>query len=512
MNLLRKGGLLLLSGVFLTIMLLPQKLFAEISAVDSYVAEWVIAFGGLNAGESAGVVIDNESNVYTAGFFQNAFTFGGGANDPTPIGQRDIFVAKTDKEGAFVWAKAIGSNNIDEGKAIAVDASGGAYVTGRFRGTADFDPNVGVANRTSTGDDDVFVMKLNADGTFGWANTFGGTTIDEGYGIAAGAASVVATGYFSGTADFEPATVGGTGVLTSTDFSRDIFVVNYDSADGALNWVNYVAGAGLNDRGNAVAIDAAGNVYVTGYFGNADTNFNPNGAPAVPEHASSRDVFVVKYTAAGVFQWVRAIGSTGSDVGNAIVVDGDGNVYVAGSFEGTVDFDADPDNAVELISAGSDDIFILALTANGAFKWARSVGGVESDQATGLALDEEGMLHVTGSFSSNVDFDPGDGVVLLASEGAQDTFAMLLNADGELQAAGRMGGAAADIGRGIAADSSGIYVSGSFAGPGDYDPSADEATLNTVGATDVFVVKLQRQATTGSAVGKSIYLPIVERE
>ena len=489
----------------------PQRLWAAVNAVDSYVAEWAIAFGGRDPGEGAGIGVDSASNVYIAGYFQNTFDFGGGDNNPVGIGQRDIFVAKTNKDGGFVWAKAIGSDNIDEAKALAVEDDGSTYVTGRFRGTADFDPNAGVANRVSVGDDDIFVMKLNPNGALAWANSFGGITTDEGYGVAVGANSVAATGFFSGTTDFDPANVGSADVLTSTAASRDIFVASYNSADGAFKWVNYVAGIGFNDRGDAAAIDAAGNVYITGYFGNADTNFNPKGAPAIPEHASNRDVFVVKYNPNGVFQWVYAAGSTGSDVANAIAVDDAGNVYITGSFENSVDFDPDPDASAELISAGSDDIFVVALKASGAFNWAKRIGGVGSDQGTDIALDAEGRLNITGSFSSNVDFDPGNGVTTLTSQGTEDAFAMILSAQGELEAAGQMGGAGSEIGRGIAADSNGVYVTGSFDGPGDYDPSADEALLTPVGTGDIFVVKLLQKAVTGNTVGKELYLPIVER-
>ncbi|MEZ4656775.1 MAG: hypothetical protein R2911_04315 [Caldilineaceae bacterium] len=490
----------------------PQRLWAAVAAVDSYVADWAVAFGGRDAGEGVGIGVDSASNVYTAGYFQNAFDFGGDVNNPVNIGQRDIFVAKTDKDGGFVWAKAIGSTNIDEAKAIAVDAGGGSYVTGRFRGTADFDPNAGIANRTSVGDDDIFVMKLNPNGTLAWANTFGGITTDEGYGIGIGANSVAATGFFSGTTDFDPANVGSADVLTSTAASRDIFVANYNSADGAFKWVNYVAGIGFNDRGNAAAIDAAGNVYIAGYFGNADTNFNPKGAPAIPNHGSNRDVFVVKYNPNGVFQWVYAAGGTGSDVANAIVVDDAGNVYITGSFENIVDFDPDPDGTTELISAGSDDIFLVALKPNGTLNWAKPIGGVGSDQGSGLALDAQGRLHLTGSFSSNVDFDPGNGVFTLTSLGAVDAFAAIFSAAGELEAAGQMGGAGSEVGRAIAADGNGIYVTGSFDGAGDYDPSGEEAALTPVGSSDIFVVKLQQQAVTGTSVGKVLYLPVIERD
>ncbi|MEZ4708965.1 MAG: SBBP repeat-containing protein [Caldilineaceae bacterium] len=503
--------LMILAVLMLLAVVYPQRLLAALAAVDSYVAEWAIAFGGRDAGEAASIGVDSASNVYTAGYFQNAFDFGGGDNNPVGLGQRDIFIAKTDKDGGFVWAKAIGSSNIDEAKSMAVDGNGDAYVTGRFRGTADFDPNAGVVNRSSVGDDDIFVMKLDANGALVWANTFGGITTDEGYGIGIGVNSVVATGFFSGTTDFDPANVGSADVLTSTAASRDIFVANYNSADGAFKWVNYVAGIGFNDRGDAADIDAAGNVYVTGYFGNADTNFNPKGTPAIPNHGSNRDVFVVKYDPNGAFQWVYAAGGTGSDVGNAIVVDDADNVYITGSFENTVDFDPDPDGAAELISAGSDDIFLVALKSNGAFNWAKRIGGVGSDQATGLALDDKGRLHVAGSFSSNVDFDPGDGVTTLTSLGATDAFAIILSIDGDLEAAGQMGGVGSEVGRSIAVDDSGIYVAGSFDGVGDYDPSREEAALTPVGSTDIFVVKLQQQAITGSAVGKALYLPVIER-
>jgi hypothetical protein len=137
-------------------------------------------------------------------------------------GNDDIFVSKLDKDGNFVWARAMGGSGDDIGRDIALDFDRNVYTTGRFQNTADFDPGLGgIFDLMSAGNDDIFVSKLDSSGGFVWAKAMGGSDNDLGFGIALGAGSVHTTGRFQGTADFDP----GPGIfnLMSTG-GDDIFV------------------------------------------------------------------------------------------------------------------------------------------------------------------------------------------------------------------------------------------------------------------------------------------------
>ena len=183
----------------------------------------------------------------------------------------------------------MGSTLSDNGASIAVDGSGNIYTTGTFTGTVDFDPGAGIANLISAGVEDIFVSKLDASGNFVWAKSMGGTSPDQGYSIAVdGSGNVYTTGYFLGTADFDPSV--GTLNITSIG-STDIFVSKLD-ASGNFVWAKGIGGA-TDDFGNSIAVDGSGNVYTTGYF-QETVDFDPNAGTANLSSVGGRDIFISK--------------------------------------------------------------------------------------------------------------------------------------------------------------------------------------------------------------------------
>jgi hypothetical protein len=183
---------------------------------------------------------------------------------------------------------------------VAVDSSGNVYATGHFIGTVNF----GAGNVTSTGGYDVFVTKLNASGAHQWTTTFGGTSADDGYGVAVDSSgNVYTTGYFQGTVNF------GAGNVTSAG-SADVFVTKLN-ASGTHQWTTTLGGTN-SESGWGVAVDSSANVYTTGYFqGTVDF-----GAGNVTS-AGSTDVFVVKLNSAGQAN-VAAAGGGGGGGGGGI--------------------------------------------------------------------------------------------------------------------------------------------------------------------------------------------------
>src|SRR5207245_7660598 len=124
-----------------------------------------------------GIAADSAGNVYTTGFFSGTADFdpGPGTFNVISAGGQDIFVSKLDTDGNFIWAKALGGNAQDIGFGIAVDGVGNVMTTGFFFGTADFDPGPGTFNLTSSGLFDTFVSKLYSSGNFVWPSDLGGT-------------------------------------------------------------------------------------------------------------------------------------------------------------------------------------------------------------------------------------------------------------------------------------------------------------------------------------------------
>ena len=244
------------------------------------------------------------------------------------------------------FAVTFGGTSYDVGYGIAVDSSGNSYITGYFTGTVDF----GGGDVTAAGSGDIFVLKLNSDGTFQWVKTYGGTLYDVGLGIAVDSSgNSYITGYFRGTVDFGGGDVTAAGIY-------DIFVLKLNSS-GTFQWVKTYGGT--SSDGDGIAVDSSGNSYITGFF-RGTVDFGGGDVTS----AGSEDIFVLKLNSSGTFQWVKTFGGTSTDYGNDIAVDSSGNSYITGYFEGTVDF-----GGGDVTSAGGADFFVLKLNSSG--------GGIE---------------------------------------------------------------------------------------------------------------------------------------
>jgi len=310
--------------------------------------------------------------------------------------------------------------------------------------------------------------------------------------------NVFVTGSVQGTADFDPGP--GTVNLTSTG-GRDVFLAKYGPT-GALVWAKAMRGADSASvgQGAAVAVDPAGNVYLSGTV-TGTVNFSPPGRdsqlPPVPEGAvvsapGRNDVFVAKYDNGGNLVWARDVaGTAGSaDTGYALAADASGNVAVAGAFQNTATF-----GGQTLTAGGSFDAFVAELDASGRFVWARSTrgSGPSSAQAAGVTFDGGGNVVATGFFSGAVDFDPGPAVLNLPYAGSRDAFVQKLDGAGNLVWARSAGGSDTDQGNSVAADGAGnLYVAGTFAATAAFDRGAGAArsTLGAGGYLDGFLWKL----------------------
>lgn len=378
--------------------------------------------GGISADNAYSLFVDAAGNVYITGTFSGTADFdpGAGVVNLVSAGSLDIFFAKYDAAGNYVYAKSIGGTSIDYAASLSVDGSNNVYITGYYQGTVDFNPGAGVANLVSAGSDDVFFAKYDVSGNYVYAKSIGGTGFDNGFSIKAdGSGNVYVTGSFSGTADFDP----GAGVVNLVSAGgADIFIAKYNASG------NYVYAKGMGgtatDNGNNIKVDGSGNVYVTGYFtGTAD--FDPGAGVVNLISAGVNDIFAAKYDASGNYIYAKSFGGSGNDAGAKILVDGSGNIYVAGSFSNTADFD--PGAAVvNLVSAGSNDIFIAKYNTAGDYIYAKSMGGTTADNGSGLIVDAGGNVYMTGNFTGTADFDPNAGTQTQSAWNSSDIYLVKL--------------------------------------------------------------------------------------
>ena len=237
--------------------------------------------------------------------------------------------------------------------------------------------------------------------------------------------------------------------------------------------------------GSSTVTDAAGNVYVTGYF----TGTATFGATSLTS-AGDYDIFVAKLNSSGVYQWTVRAGSSGTDSGKGVAVDGSGNVYVTGFFSGTTGFGG---GGSVLTSAGASDGFVAKLSANGAWLWAARAGGTNGDWSSGVAVDGSGNVVITGQFNSTT-ATFGATTLTNAGSNSSDAFVAKLNAAGTWLWASRAGagGTGSDAGSSVAMDGSGnVYVTGDYSGTATFGA----LTLSSAGFGDVFVAKLSAAGT-----------------
>ncbi|MBD80064.1 MAG: hypothetical protein CL840_14220 [Crocinitomicaceae bacterium] len=258
-----------------------------------------------------------------------------------------------------------------------------------------------------------------------------------------------------------------------------------------FSWAKSFGGSFNDDRGQEITTDGSGNVYITGYFG-AVVDFDPGSANLSFTSAGSGDSYIQKLDSQGNLIWAKHLSGTKDVSSSSIEVDDQGNVYVAGAFEGTADFD--PGLAVfNLISGGGYDHFVVKLDKSGDFVWAKSVGGLAGDEGFSVKADASANVYSTGFFNGTVDFDPGTAVFNLTSTGTgNDVFVQKLDKNGNFIWAKSIAGSSEVNAFSIEYDGmdGGIYVAGNFAGTADFDPGAQIFNLTSNGSSDFYVQKL----------------------
>jgi Secretion system C-terminal sorting domain len=265
-------------------------------------------------------------------------------------------------------------------------------------------------------------------------------------------------------------------------------LTNLSAQNVNFEWAKSMGGSSDN-RGNSITVDAAGNVYTTGFF-NETVDFDPGSGTYNLSSAGKSDIFVQKLDAAGNFLWAKSMGGGLFENGSSITVDASGNVYITGSFHGTVDFDPGS-GTFNLSSVGSFDIFVQKLDAAGNFLWAKSMGRTDFDFGNSITVDASGNVYTTGSFQGTADFDPGSGTYNLSSVGFSDVFVQKLDAAGNFLWAKSVGGSYEDRGHSITVDAAeNVYTTGQFWRTVDFDPGSGTYNLSSVGDHDIFVQKL----------------------
>ncbi|OFX44628.1 MAG: hypothetical protein A2046_01215 [Bacteroidetes bacterium GWA2_30_7] len=368
-----------------------------------------------------GITIDGSGNIYITGQFQgNNFDVDLSgtvtASDLSSAGSNDIFYAKYDNNGNYVWAYRIGGTGSDYGKSIALDGSNNVYITGWFSNvTVDFNPSGTTNDLTNSGGADIFYAKYDNNGSYQWAQKIGGTSDDYSQCIKvdAGSNNVFICGSFkTANVDFDPS--GTTNSLSTTGSGdEDGFVAKYSTATGAYQWAFKIGGGASatdDEIVQSLVLDASDNVYITGKMMYSTIDFDPSPAKASYNLTTigSVDCFYAKYSSASALTWAKNIGTAGNTVyGNGLFVSSN-DLYIVGYFTGTIDFDPDAGTENRTAVASVDMFFSQYNSSDGSFLCKGSVGGSGIDYANDVVGGSgSGSFQIIGWFSgTDVEFDP----------------------------------------------------------------------------------------------------------
>ncbi|MBN4052734.1 hypothetical protein JYU07_00465 [Roseiflexus sp. AH-315-K22] len=377
---------------------------------------WMRQFGTTEYDGVRGIASDEGGGVFVAGFTGGSF--------PGPhMGRSDAFVARYDADGIRQWARQFGTSNLDESEAVALVASNRIVVTGYTYGT--------LPGATSSGGADVFVAGYDSRGLLLWRTQFGTSASEFPWSVASDGVTGVASG-----GCFVAGYTRGNFPGFPNRGRTDAFLAKFDRF-GTRTWTRQF-GTSDDDQIMALAPDGAGGVYVAGRTKGTLSGANPT--PGV------FDAFIAHYSSTGNRLWIRQYGTTGTDVARALSTDGAGGLLVAGWTGGRLG--SGP-------SFGLFDAYVARYSAAGTRQWIRQFGTSSHDEASALALDENGSG--PGFFVSGYT----EGGLGGSSSGLGDAFTGRFDMAGNQSWFVQIGSSERDEGRGVASDGrGGVFMGG----------------------------------------------------
>jgi len=454
--------------------------------------EWLKTAGGMKSDKGTKTVTDADGNIFMTGYYNEEADFGPLNTGFSFSSSKEVYVAKVDTNGNFLWVRNGLNYYDDRGLGLCVDTAGNVYVTGTCWGGLDWG-SLSVYNSISY-TDQIFVVKLDTDGNEIWMKNAGNDdgTVSSGFNenglpqtlyqddhgqdlIADSHGNIYVTGFLSNIAS-TPQVANFDNIQVPLIPEDSIAFLAKLSNDGVWQWVETFGGIYQN-RDLSMGIDDEDNIYVTGGFVGTKTF----GSTSITSNGFT-DIYVVKYDSSGTFQWVQSAGSSLKDRGNGITYCNDGNMYVTGEFRDSCDF-----GTINLNNYGGPngrDIFVAQISKNGDWGWATKAGSKKgSDRGNGITSNNEGNLFVTGQYSSNASFGTFD----LDSQGdSAQVFIAAIDTNGNWRWTMDGGGYDFDRGNGITSIECNVYVTGFFKDI----LSFGNLTENPQKGKDIFLLKI----------------------
>lgn len=379
----------------------------ETCAQDFSWGHWT---GGYSTDVMYDFVIDSHDNVVGVGYFWGSVDFDPSASSTIldATGNGDAFISKYTCEGALDWAIGI---DADKAIQISQDQDNNLYILGTFSYTVDFDPGSSVHNLTSTGSDDIFLLKLSCNGDFVWVKQLGCPGNDWVWGMDMDSNdNLYIAGTFHDSIDLDPSS---NSFIIHSSIGIDGYFSKYNKEGEFLLGGGIIGGSTM--RIWDLHVDPNDELVLVGDF-RGPTDFDPGSGIYVMNTSSSSQTFgfVAKYDTLGSLSWAKKFVSDLNSHIHGIDSDQFGNLYLAGYFTGTCDLD--PGTLTSNVSAQWEDGMIVKLGHNGTFKWGHSFGAFQSDYFIEARVRSANDIFFSGEFRHEIDFDPGTSVFLLDAD------------------------------------------------------------------------------------------------
>ena len=380
------------------------------------------------------------------------------------------------------WSAALKGGNVANVSCTAIDKNKNVYSVGFYDGTTDFDPGPNTYNRTSIiyntqSTEDIFISKLDSNGRFRWALSFGSNSYDMAKKIVFDdSMNCYIIGTYVSTIDFDPSAV----VYNLYSFSQTTtaFILKLDSG-GNFKWAKGFGASQLTSI-NDIALDKFGNFYVTGSFagvGDFDPGATHDSLTSTYPFGNHQDAYISKFDLNGNFKWVKQFGSVYDDYGVSLSVEST-NIYATGN-----------------LTNGNNDIttFICKLDSGKHIHWLKQIQPSIYDTHPLITVDQLGNSYISGSYYDTVDFDPGPNVFNLNvlvpnSTSCSNAYILKLDSAGNFMWAKDMGAKKNNKGfssssttacQSIYLDKSGnLFTSGAFSTWADFNPDTASFILN----------------------------------
>lgn len=447
-------------------------------------SEWIRKLSATKYNSGASIALNAKSEIYAIGNFTGELKMDS-INFKSIFSSEgtDMFISKFDTQGNLIWINSVGGDSIDNIKSIAVDKYDNSYTIGYFKGTVDFDPGAGISNITSYGKSDIFILKLDSNGSFKWVRQLGSSAEEQGYKIELDAnMDIYVTGWFGDTIN-----ILNTTLRVSPQNHNEILMAKLDSL-GRIIWAKSL-GIPSGDDLHTFILDKTCNIYLTGMF-KGKVDFNPGKERYYLKSKYYYAKYISKFDLNGNFKWARSVKVNTYNLAPVIAVDKEGSVYTSGHFEGTADFNSN-DKHFKVKSSKNRNLFILKLDSLGHFIWVRIIEGNFYTNESSMVIDTFGYIYSTGCFLGKINYQVNNKSIELNSFGNSDVFILKLDKIGQLISIDKIGGNGFDYGVDIKTLGDGyIYTMGIIEGNLE-ETRSDKHKFVFFGSNFIYIAKLK---------------------